>query len=104
MKMEELIQKSPVLQRHNKVLPNRVSQVDLAVKLSFSETMMNQSTIAAHNVYFTNFIKMTEDTPLGKSISISRSGSYGTSGKFVRASVSEFCRFDSTITPVNKNK
>lgn len=66
--------------------------------------MMKQSTVVAHNVYFTIFIKMTEQIPLGKSISISRSGSYGTSGKLVRASVSEFSRFDSTITPVEKHK
>lgn len=50
------------------------------------------------------FIKMTEKIPLGKSISISRSGSYRTSGKLVCASVSEFSRLDSAITPVNKIK
>lgn len=50
------------------------------------------------------FIKMIEKIPLGKSISISRSGSYGTSGKLVCASVSEFSRLGSAITPVNKIK
>lgn len=65
---------------------------------------MKQSIMVAHNIYFTILIKRTEKVPLGKSISISRSGSYGTSGKLVRASVSEFSRFDSTITPVKKKK
>lgn len=65
---------------------------------------MKQSTMVAHNIYFAMLIKRTEKVPLGKSISISRSGSYGTSGKLVRASVSEFSRFDSTITPVKKKK
>lgn len=76
-----------------------LSQVNLATKLSSSGRMMRRKH-SAHNDYCAIFITMTEEIPLGKSISISRSGSYGTSGKLVCASVSEFSRFESTTASV----